>query len=54
MQINKSARDLYNKKQSTVQPPFNTPHYNIALDIAQSCCGSHFFTMKFYKVIIGK
>ena len=28
---------------------YNTPHYNINLDITWLCGGSHFLTMKFYK-----
>ena len=26
-----------------VQPPYNTPCYNMDLDITQSCCGSQIF-----------
>ena len=27
----------------TVQSLYNTPHFNMDLDITQSCCGSHIF-----------
>ena len=39
----------------TVKPFYNTFRYNTDLDITRLCCGSQiFFTMDFYKGIIGK
>ena len=38
----------------TVKSIYNTHGYNTGLDIIQPYCGSQFFTMEFYKGIIGK
>ena len=43
------------KVLGTVQSRYNTPHYNLDLDIKQSSFGSQiFFYHEFYKRIIGK
>ena len=39
---------------STEQSPYNTPHYNMDLDITWSFCGSKAFYHEFYKGIIEK
>ena len=43
------------EKHGTGQSLYSTPRYNTDLNITRSCCGTqNFFTMEFYKEIIGK
>ena len=42
------------ENNNTMQSLYNTPNYNMDLDITLSCCGSQIFALEFYKGSIGK